>query len=751
MASLVAEVLATSGGLEKEDLSTRMGKISEKVDSVKCDLYSFINRKYKDFNPSFISTIDLHGKVESLSKEISSLTGKIQNDVNSQISSSTHDFHDLSSQLTRTNAVLETLKVLCKVDESLENFSAALSNKEYMTACDLLETVQHQMKLLPRGKVSDMKILKSLKSELRVKQETMIHALSEAWSGAVMWKIPAVKDSDRLDCILTTQLKISRGNKVEDIIRAMCAVNVLNNRLQAFGKKVVDHLFKHIIVLNGVEPAFESTYQFITISLRRKPTKTKHIIPQLLYQHILSVLEKLQQQCLGITVEDKVTGENISLMKMFGDLIWKDLSQYIINHCLVHSIPTSSGQLESYLEVIQATEDFEKTLVKWGLLSKGTSPLLTYARDVNVHFANKKSQDLMVKARSLMISELHNTVDVGDDAPAAKLAKLASTDERDEKTAIADKDVLSEGTLRFPKCKISESIHKLMKLSYETLQEAVTSTTQCAVQLFYTVRNMFELFCEVVPTYHKQNLQQLPQLSALHHNNCMYIAHHLLTLGHQYKTQLPFPLCEGAATMIDLVPIYRKLASDCFLAQMRSQRSQILESLSGAAGFAQLEEDENREKSTRAVNQVLYQLNRLSSVWRDVLPSTVYQKAISTLINMFLQEMISKIIILEDISVNDAHQLSSLMKNVTEKVPPLLKLEESQERVAMELHVSQWTKFTELITVLEANLQEILDRWTDGKGPLAHAMTANEVRNLIRALFQNTEKRAATLAKIKAT
>ena len=35
------------------------------------------------------------------------------------------------------------------------------------------------------------------------------------------------------------------------------------------------------------------------------------------------------------------------------------------------------------------------------------------------------------------------------------------------------------------------------------------------------------------------------------------------------------------------------------------------------------------------------------------------------------------------------------------------------------------------------------------QGPLAHEFTAQEVRGLIRALFQNTDRRAAVLAKIK--
>ena len=36
------------------------------------------------------------------------------------------------------------------------------------------------------------------------------------------------------------------------------------------------------------------------------------------------------------------------------------------------------------------------------------------------------------------------------------------------------------------------------------------------------------------------------------------------------------------------------------------------------------------------------------------------------------------------------------------------------------------------------------------QGPLAHEFTAQEVRGLIRAIFQNTDRRAAVLAKIKA-
>ena len=34
-------------------------------------------------------------------------------------------------------------------------------------------------------------------------------------------------------------------------------------------------------------------------------------------------------------------------------------------------------------------------------------------------------------------------------------------------------------------------------------------------QLFFTLRQVFELYCDVVPTYHKINLEKLPELSGI--------------------------------------------------------------------------------------------------------------------------------------------------------------------------------------------------------------------------------------------
>ena len=64
-------------------------------------------------------------------------------------------------------------------------------------------------------------------------------------------------------------------------------------------------------------------------------------------------------------------------------------------------------------------------------------------------------------------------------------------------------------------------------------------------------------------------------------------------------------------------------------------------------------------------------------------------------------------------------------------------------------YVKKWNKFKELILILNASMREIEDRWAGGKGPLAIEFSVDEVKKLIRALFQNTDRRAATLSRIK--
>ena len=68
---------------------------------------------------------------------------------------------------------------------------------------------------------------------------------------------------------------------------------------------------------------------------------------------------------------------------------------------------------------------------------------------------------------------------------------------------------------------------------------------------------------------------------------------------------------------------------------------------------------------------------------------------------------------LEDIAADSANQISSLYLQVQEQGPKVF-----EDRRDVVVYVKRWTKFCELILILNASLREIDDRWSCGKGTL---------------------------------
>ncbi|KAK2530362.1 Zw10 [Columba livia] len=775
--SLVAAVLASSGRLDKEDLGTRIGRLSRRVEELKGEVCTVINQKYSEFLPSMQSAQELLAQVDGLAGSIDLLRAGIENEVQRDPNAAVAELAELKQQLERDTLVLSVLKKLQEFDTAMEEYNTALLEKKYVVAAQQLEKTRSNLKMLESRKGFELKILKALRTELTVQTENMLYHLGEEWQKLVVWKLPPSKESSSLESAMHSELHLhtvpskeeTAGPPVASVLQAFAVLGELHAKFKSFGQLLLKYILKPLISYPSLQPFTEEQSDVFILRFKSQEPHLDYSSPIEVFDKIKLIFEVLHKYLLNVPLEQPTEDTKdcrVILPELLGDVIWEDLSDCLIQNCLVNSIPTNSSKLEQYIEVIKSAEEFEKALKNMQILKGDMTDLLKYARNVNSHFANKKCQAVIVAARNLMTSEIHNTVKITPDSGVAlpRLPDPGSGDHlKTQKTNklphnnvvnLENDTKLTQYMFSLPTCRISSSVEELMKLAYQTLLEATASTDQCCIQLFYSVRNIFQLFCDVVPTYHKENLQKLPQLAAIHHNNCMYIAHHLLTLGHQFRYRLTDILCDGAATFVDLVPGFRRLGTACFLAQMRVQKGEILERLSSARNFSNMDDEENYSAANKAIRQVLHQLKRLGKVWQDVLPVTVYCKAMGTLLNTALTEIIARIAALEDISAEDADRLYSLCRIMVEEGPRVFtplpeedKNKKYQEEVPV--YVKKWMTFKELMIILQANLQEIVDQWADGKGPLAAEFSAAEVKSLIRALFQNTERRAAALAKIK--
>lgn len=143
----------------------------------------------------------------------------------------------------------------------------------------------------------------------------------------------------------------------------------------------------------------------------------------------------------------------------------------------------------------------------------------------------------------------------------------------------------------------------------------------------------------------------------------------------------------------------------------------------------------------KPIRQCLRQLDLLKNVWQTILPSLLYSKTIADLLNVISLNIVKKVSSMEDISASLATYLVELIKTVDEKGQSLFEADTSALVV-----VPSWQKMLHLQFVLDASLVEITENWKACQ--LTKSFQAEEVKRLIRALFQNTDRRANALSSI---
>lgn len=110
--------------------------------------------------------------------------------------------------------------------------------------------------------------------------------------------------------------------------------------------------------------------------------------------------------------------------------------------------------------MITRIKAFQASLSELEFIKPDSAILTDFSGSINVLFANKKTQEVLEKARMLMTSEIHNTVKVNNDKPFGEVTPLGLDGSATKKGKTAETIVLSSGaklsasTFRLPDCLI---------------------------------------------------------------------------------------------------------------------------------------------------------------------------------------------------------------------------------------------------------------------------------------------------------
>ena len=764
--SLVANILQKASTLDERVLEDNIQKLTKKSNQLKVEIYELIKKQYAEFDSYVNSTVSLEQRVAEVTSEYQRLTTRIEHELKSRIAQTSDKRQEIESKLEETRSRVEFVQSLVSVYQNLEKSRSDLQAEKFVSSASRLNQSSEALVAIEKSGC-EAKVYRSLKSEVAQVTSELSLKLHEEWRKFLQWSPRVLSENPSLDVLQSVELRVvlpsvqssTHLNEIITAMRSLAVSRVWEQKVDAFAQKLLKLVVSPLIVnscdlkASGLQEKGAIVLKLVKVD---NPSTIKESVSRL-FNSLMLVFEVVQQ------IVPEAHGQ--FWMSAIGGVVGEEMAELVVTHCLSTTIPKSFSQLQLYGEVEAQVKEFESKVVAIGLVEETSFHRLSdYTKNVNVHFAAQIGQDLLEKARNILMKPIHNTVSSSIDTdPLEKLAALKmdlAVEVEDSgsgeapfikgpkltsKTG-AKEDQLSQLSFRFPSCAISQSVREFLQLLYATLKDCCeASSASMAVQLYCSARSMVDLFCAVLPSYHESAIAELPRVAAIHHNNCMYLAHHLVTLGHQFHSQLPAPLNSEVTTFVDQVPIVRRLGEECFLAEMRKQRDYILEFLKLFGGLNGVANDAQSQLVRKAVQQALLHVKKLSKVYIEVLPVEIHHKAVGALMNVLVGEMIRGVIALEDIATDDSKELHLVLNLIIDKAPLSLSFDSEED---LPTYCSDWYRLKELALVMDASLQDIVDSWGYGKGSLAQQFSSVEVRGLVKAIFRNTERRAAALAKI---
>ncbi|KAM3212756.1 hypothetical protein ACQJBY_065669 [Aegilops geniculata] len=504
--------------------------------------------------------------------------------------------------------------------------------------------------------------------------------------------------------------------------------------------KVADLMVKHVFI-----PAISNISVTVSVEVLEKsgstyPASVLSIVPSeelqgykdgsVLYSRIIDVI-KFARKFICV--------ENITWTQSFAKLTWSRISDLVITHFLSKAVPDEASKLIEFQDVIRSTTEFENTLRGMMFISpdRKDGKLTQFVDDVEVHFAVRKRNEILVKARYILVQYDYKN-------------PLASDDHGDSVV-----DLLFQPE----KCFISKSALQLMKLVHGALKDACLSSARVAKEFCYAARDALLLYKAIVPVQLEKQLNSISPVAAIIHNDFYHLSQEILGLAFEYRADFPSGQ-QKLVVFVDLAPIFSQMADGILRRQMQLATANLSEAIDGADGFQNTHQSQHCESAKFSIEQVVFILEKIHIMWESVLPRSIYRRSMFHVLGPVFSRITKDMLLIDDMAAEETLQLQGLIHLALENLSSLfLSLVENDDDekfldhhtwVQLDESIPSLKKFRKLAELLDMSLKSITAAWESGE--LANCgFTSSEMRNFIKAIFADSPLRKECLGWIVAT
>ncbi|WOK99942.1 centromere/kinetochore protein [Canna indica] len=535
---------------------------------------------------------------------------------------------------------------------------------------------------------------------------------------------------------------ISRDiHKIElrQVLEAMEIVGVLDYGLARVADLVIKHVMLPTITNNSVKFLVEEHYEG---SIETFETILKIVLSA-----------ELQDDPDGSCLYSRLTElvkfiykficfENAIWMQHFGRLIWPRMSDLIITHFLSKAVPDDASKIAGFQNVVKCTSEFETFLKEMKLIpltGSNEEKLSHFAHDVEVHFASKKRNEILAKARNHLLQfnyEIPSVSDVSDNSSTYVTDLLFQTD----------------------KCIISKAVLHLMELVHGALRDACLSPTRVARELYHAARDALLLYRAIIPIKLGKRLESITQVAILIHNECQYLSQEVLGLAFEYRADLPSGL-QKHAVFVDIALNFQQMAESILDKQVQLVSNSLSEAIDGADGFQNTHHSQNFESAKFSIDQVIFIIEKAHIMWEPLMPVSTYKRAMCTVMDSVFSGITRDMLLLDDLAAEETLKLQKLIQMTLENLSSLFESLVADVNVKPKfLNQNIWARLDEMIPSLpkfrkladfyDMPLKSITTTWESGELSSC-GFTSSEVENLIKAIFADSPLRKECLHRIK--
>ena len=228
------------------------------------------------------------------------------------------------------------------------------------------------------------------------------------------------------------------------------------------------------------------------------------------------------------------------------------------------------------------------------------------------------------------------------------------------------------------------------------------------------------------------------------YNDCMWLTEKLRDFGQDPSTPIRLKLDPD----ISALETYAKLA---YGREMESQRTILGDFLDGAQGFTNCTEYPFTQECELAISSIVDRIREVNKQWSGVLSRSALLQSTGSLLSTVINKIIIDIEDMSDISEPESQRLVGYCTQLSKLEDLFMQDREGDEGTGSvpltAVYTPQWLKFSYLTNVLESSLADIKYLWHEGGLSLEY--TADELVDLIEALFADSDHRRRAISEIR--